>query len=452
MQINRDLLEITCKNTIEAILSCLQCATKGTIYVVGPMPELQVERVTSGIMDEGQIKWGLPQDSDYNPPGKVWEQYRDTPGYLLEAMGWCVEQQKSWTADNPLEDVRSVRKQLRGEVEDVHHMEPVLVKKTDLYGSDIHNLEYPLDGNGRSIWQDSEYVVVAVIKIHFLPHSIRRGDRFTRTINRLSTTLGTELLSLHFREICLETRAKLAKERLQVSNTIAHELRNTLAKLGFVFSTINTMMSFLRDQWEVEIQKAYPSLENKRTILERLNELLLSGKSHLNGNKELGRVSSQLLEAQEELSSLFLLPKQEEIWLREKIRPKWDLLVSSSCVWDSCKDEVMQLLDRLGKAFWLVLDSGLALNIEHLPTELRSSWPKLAYTQFSSNNRSSLEEALNLLEHPELNIRHKPQVKKALSSMKVVVDTIARVEDQTNNMLLSLKNGTTSNHSPSRQQ
>jgi hypothetical protein len=445
MQINRGLLEITCKNTIEAILSCLESATKGTIYMVGPMPELQVERITSGIIDDGQIKWGLPQDSDYNPPGKVWEQYRDTPGHLLEAIGWCVEQQKSWTADNPQEDVRSVRKQLRGEAEDYHHMEPVLVRKTDLYAGNTHTLEYPLDGNGGPIWQDTEYVVVAVIKIHFSPNSIRRGDRFTKMINKLSTTLGTELLSLHLREICLETRAKLAKERLQVSNTLAHELRNTLAKLGFVFSTINTMMGFLRDRWELEIQKAYPLLENKRTILARLNELLLLGKSQLNGNKELARVSSQLLAEQEELGNLFLLPMQEEMWLREKLRPKWDILVSTSCVWDNCKDDVIQLLDRLEKAFWLVLDRGLALNMEHLPAELKTIWPELAYTQFSANNRSSLEDALNLLEHPELNIEHKPQLKKALSSMKVVVDTIARVEDQTNNMLLSLKNGTTSN-------
>jgi hypothetical protein len=445
MQINRDVVEITCKKTIEAILSCLECASKGTIYMIGPMPELRAERVTSGIIEKGQIKWGLPQDSDYNVPGKTWEQYRDRPGHLLEAMGWCVERQKSWTADNPREDIRSVRRQLRGETEDYYHMEPVLVKKSDLYGGDIHNLEYPLDCYGRPIWQDSEYVIVAIIKIHFLPHSVCQGERFTKMINKLSTTLGTELLSLHLREICLETRAKLAKERVEVSNTIAHELRNTLAKLGFVFSTVNTMMSFLRDQWELEIQKTYPSLGNKRTILARLNELLLLGESRLNGNKELARVSRQLLAEQEELKSLFLLPKQEEMWLHGKIRPKWDFLISTSCVWDNCKDEVMQLLERLGKAFWLVLDRALALNMEHLPAELKTGWPELAYTKFTANNRSSLEKALNLLEHPGLNIEHKLQVKEALRSMKVVVDTIAMVEDQTNNMLLSLKNGATLN-------
>ena len=260
-------------------------------------------------------------------------------------------------------------------------------------------------------------------------------------INKLSTTLGTELLSLHLRATCLKTREKLTKERLQVSNAIAHELRNTLAKLGFVFSTINSMMSFLRDQWELELQKAYPLLENKRSILARLDELILSGKSQLNGHKELHQVSSQLLTEQEELSSLFLLPQQEEIWLDKKIRPKWDVLLSASSLWDSCKDEVTQLLDRLEKAFWMVLDKELAGNMEHLPTELKTSWPELAYTHFSANNRSSLEGAVSLLEHPQLNIRHKPQVRKALSAMKVVVDTIAKVEDQTNSMLLALKNG-----------
>jgi hypothetical protein len=35
MQINPEVLERTCKNTIEAILCCLECATKGTLYRVG---------------------------------------------------------------------------------------------------------------------------------------------------------------------------------------------------------------------------------------------------------------------------------------------------------------------------------------------------------------------------------------------------------------------------------
>ena len=100
MHINRDLLERTCKNTIEAILCCLEQATKGTVYTIGPMPRLQAERITSGVREDGQLKWGLPQDSDYNPPGKEWKQYRDNPDHLLEAMGWCVEHQKAASRRN----------------------------------------------------------------------------------------------------------------------------------------------------------------------------------------------------------------------------------------------------------------------------------------------------------------------------------------------------------------
>jgi len=443
MEINRDLLEIACKNTIEAILCCLDQATRGTIYTIGPMPGLQAVRITSGRKTDGRIEWGLPQESDYNPPGKAWEQYRDRPGHPLEAMGWCIEQQKSWTADNPLDDLRSVRKQLRGEVEDCHHMEPVLVKKSDFYGTDPDPLDYPLDSSGKSIWQESEYVVVAVIKIHFQPHSIHRGDRFTGMIKKLSCTLGTELLSLHLRETCLRTREKLARERLQASNAIAHELRNTLAQLGFVFSSINTLMSFLRDQWELEFHKAYPSQEHKRTILARLNELLQLGQPHLNGNRELARLSDQLLVEQEALQNLFLLPPQEAMWLQQKIRPKWENLLASSTSWDSWKEEVLELVGHLEKAFWIVLDQELVGKMEHLPEELKTVWPEVAYTQFSAENRTSLAAVLSLLDHPRVTLQHKAQVRKALHSMKVVADTIARVEDQTNRVISSLKNGET---------
>jgi hypothetical protein len=81
--------------------------------------------------------------------------------------------------------------------------------------------------------------------------------------------------------------------------------------------------------------------------------------------------------------------------------------------------------------------------MDHLPSDLRTSWPELAYTQFSASNLSLLEGVLRILEFLELNIQHKQQVKNALSSMRVVVDTIATVEDQTNRVLHFLKNGDT---------
>lgn len=442
MHINSDVLENTCKNAIETILLSLKHATKGTIYRVGPMPELRTIRVTSGIrVDElGAMNWGLPQISTYNPPGRTWEEYRDEPGHVKEAMAWCVEHQKSWTADVPSEDSRSVRRQVQGEVEDCHHMEPVLVEKAMLYGPGYSGLDYPRDYQGHPIWQDTKYVVVAVIKIHFSPQTIRRGDDSTKIVKRLSHSLGTELLSLHLRETYLEAREKLSRERLAACNDMAHELRNTLAKMGFIFSTINTVVSFLRAQWEIELQKVLPSFDGKVTILGHLSTLLLMGQSQLEGQDRLMKLSQELLAEQNELANLFLLPKQEAEWLASRIRPKWNRLLTSTEVWEERREEIEHLLDRLHQAIWIVVDPEVAQKLVHLPEDLRMMWPKLAYTQFSADNSTVLEELLALLEHPVLNIRQKHQMKKALSSLKVLLRTISGIEEQANRVIYSLKN------------
>ena len=407
------------------------------------MPTLRTVRVTSGIRSDQNrtMSWGLPQVSDYNPPGRDWEEYRDQPGRVLEAMAWCVEQQKSWTADEPREDARSVRKQLRGEVEDCHHMEPVLLKKANLYEPGFTGLEYPLNWQGNPIWQDTEYVVVAVIKINFLPQTIRRGDDSTKIIKRLSRSLGTELLSLHLRETYLEAREKLNRERLAACNDMAHEMRNALAKMGFIFSTINTVVSFLRAQWEIELQKVLPSFDGKVTILGRLSTLLLLGQPHLEGQDKLMQLSKELLAIQNELANLFLLPQQEAEWLASRIRPQWNRLLTSSRAWEEHREEIECLLDRLQQAIWIVVDEEVAQKLVHLPGDLRMMWPKLAYTQFSADNSVVLEEILTLLEHPVLSIRQKHQMKKALSSLRVLLRTISGIEEQANRVIYSLKNG-----------
>lgn len=443
MLISSDFLEDTCKNTIETILVCLEQATKGTIYRIGPMPKLKAVRITSGIRDteSGQLTWGLPEVSDYNPPGKSWEQYRDRPGQVLEAMGWCVERHKSWTADNPYEDIRSVRRQLFGEVEDYYHLEPVLVRKVDLYGEQLSGLEYPADWQGNPIWQGSDYVVVAVIKIHFLPQTIQRGDRSTKIIKKLSRTLGTELLSLHVREIYLKAQEKLFQQRLQTCNEMAHELRNTFTKMGFVFSAIDAVMSFLREQWELELRKAFPLLEDKGTILARLSELLLLGQPQLDAQQELVQLSTGLLAEQEELTNLFLLPQQAAEWLRCKIYQKWDRLLTTSQAWKTHNEEVHDLLRRLEKSIWVVVDEDLAQKMDHLPEDLRVMWPKIAYTVFSAKNLSFLNEILRLLEHPALNMRQKQPIKKAMISLKALVEIVSTAEERANRLLVSLKTG-----------
>ena len=106
IEIEPETLERVCKGMIETILYCLHKAYKGTIYRIGSPPDLIAQRITSGRIDRKRekISWGLPAESEYNKPGKPWLDYRDEQGKPLEAMGWCVERQKSWTAQQPSDD------------------------------------------------------------------------------------------------------------------------------------------------------------------------------------------------------------------------------------------------------------------------------------------------------------------------------------------------------------
>ncbi|MGA2404225.1 MAG: hypothetical protein ABSG91_21390 [Syntrophobacteraceae bacterium] len=443
MIINDDILERTCKDMIETILLCLRDATKGTIYRIGPMPELRTVRITSGIRNEatGVISWGFKESSDYNSPGKCWEDYKDRPARALEAMAWCVEKGKSWTADDPREDCRSVRKQLSNEIEDYHHMEPVLINKSYLYGDLADDLEYPVDYRGNAIWKDCDDLVVAVIKIHFKEGMIQRGDHSTRVIKKLSRTLGTQLLSLHIRETLSEAQKELARQRLQSCNVLAHELRNTLIKLGFIFSAINAEISFLREQWEAQIALACPDLENKSDILNRLTQLIESSLPREHGSTRLEQLCEKLVAEQSELAGLPLMPGFGEKWVDNKIGPKWQQLMAESDAWEGSREEIQSLLSRLKDSMWLGTHEELACRMDHLPEDLRSMWPKLAYVDFTVDKLTTLEQILKFLDHPDLKIPHKQQTKKVLTSLKALAEMIPEVEERTNRIILSLRNG-----------
>ncbi|MCD6298519.1 MAG: hypothetical protein J7M30_15340, partial [Deltaproteobacteria bacterium] len=226
IKLDKEVLEQSCKEIIETILFCLPNANKGTVYRIGKPPKMIARRITSGIIDDERkvISWGLPVKSDYNPPGKPWKDYRDEPGRPLEAMAWCVEKQKSWTSENPNHDVRSVRLQVDGVWEDFHHMEPVLIRKEDLYLGSSPSLDYPLNYKGETLWQDSEYVVIAVIKIHFQPNTIKIGSPESRIIKKLSRALGTELLSYQLRQQSVEAMRQLAEDKINSCNILADSL------------------------------------------------------------------------------------------------------------------------------------------------------------------------------------------------------------------------------------
>ena len=164
----------------------------GAPYIMlAGLPDLKVERITSGTVNhiKNQIVWGTstPSEVEYNSPGMIWPDYRDDSDRPLGAMGWCVEKQESWTSEDPSRDLRNSKFQIDNYDLGFQHMEPVLVSKSDLSLDMYSALDYPRNSSGDVIWKDSDYVVVAVIKIQFKPHTIKVHSYDTRVIKKLAS-------------------------------------------------------------------------------------------------------------------------------------------------------------------------------------------------------------------------------------------------------------------------
>ena len=442
MRISREVLESVCKKMISMILFCLPGAFRGTIYSVGPIPDLQTIRIASGRRDAqtDEIIWGVANPSDYDYPGKGWKVYRDRPGGILEAMAWCVGTQKSWTADDPENNSRCVRKQLEGKAEDdYHHMEPVLVRKTDLWEKMPAESAFPKDSSGWAIWQDSLYATVAVIKIHFLPGTINRGDRSTRIIKELSRSLGTEMLSLHAREVALEKQKRLTEERQHTCDNLAHDFRNVITRTGLAYRAINNEISYLREFWENLIRHFNPEALDKKKIVAELSGVLKALQQN-DGSREVFRLIQYL----EQLKESTLLPEQSAMWLRRKIKPLWTSILSNSQIAASLREEVEGYFDRLAESFYLGVNQKLIDNIDVLSDELKQKWTELAYKEIDGSTNGLVKDYVELLDRTNLDIPHKRQTSKNFIYLKGLIELVPHIESKLNDCLELLKNGSSS--------
>lgn len=437
IRIDKEALKQACKEIIETILFCLPNAYRGTVYRVGGPPEMIAMRITSGEINEERnaISWGLPAKSDYNPPGRPWSEYRDEPGRPLEAMAWCVERQRSWTAEDPKNDQRSVRLQVAGMGEDYHHMEPVLIRKADLYLSNKSAPEYPRNSRGEILWQDSDYVVVAVIKIHFRPKTIRIDSPETKVINRLSRALGTELLSYQLREQSVEAMHQLAEDRLNSCNILADSLRNAITKSGLIFSLIKLELGFLRIQWEKVLLQHSDKRSIKHEAVNALNEAVLG----MAGIPEAKR--NELVNMQNKFLGLSLPPVQGENWLRMQIEEKWKELLRESPLDEESTKEIYLHVDQLKRSLYLGKDPEILSTYNKMPEALKREWVDLIYRNTDRIDFPFLDRLIHILQDPSLDLPYQEKSRKSLVRLKGLAEIIAQLEENTNAVLRQVLNG-----------
>jgi hypothetical protein len=154
-------------------------------------------------------------------------------------------------------------------------------------------------------------------------------------------------------------------------------------------------------------------------------------------------LANTLLHNQEEFSRLSLLPEQEGRWLENKIERGWRHLLEKSGLWEEEKEGILDLLQRLRESAGIGTDPEIVSSVSHLPRDLCSAWPRLAYMDFSVQNSEILAEVIELLDHPALDLPHKHQTKKVLTSLKMLVEAMSEIEERANRMILSLRNGDT---------
>jgi hypothetical protein len=437
IEIEKSVLEKACKEMIETILLCLPNAFKGTIYRIGKPPELIAERITSGIIDNGErrISWGLPASSEYNTPGKPWIEYRDQPGRPLEAMAWCVEKQKSWTSEDPKNDARNLRFQIDGIEEEFHHMEPVLVRKSDLQLDIYPPVGYPIDYQGNAIWNDSDYLVVGVIKIHFQPFTIKIGSHETQVIKKLSRSLGTELLSYQLRQESMRTMERLADDRLNTCNILADSLRNTLTKSGLILSLVKQEIGYLRYQWEQLLMERQNGKNIKTESIKTLNELIMNLKE---GPEDIKR---DLADAQNKFLELSLPPEKGKNWIVKQIEEQWNALLLNCPQEDYKKEIIRETIDKLKNSLSFGQDPDIVATCNKIPEDLKWEWVDLLYKENDNFNAVALERLIKILENPALIIQSREKSKKTLMQLMALVETMNTLEQSTNFLLGEVLNG-----------
>lgn len=436
IEIEKPVLEKACREMIETILLCLPNAFKGTIYRIGKPPKLIAERITSGIIEEKskKISWGLPVKSGYNPPGRPWLEYRDEPSRPLEAMAWCVEKQKSWTAEDPRHDARSVRMQVEGVREDFHHMEPVLVRKMDL-NLNMYSSEYPKDYHGNLIWTESEYVTVAVVKIHFRPHTIKIGSYETMVIKKLSRSLGTELLSYQLRQDSLKTMQEYAKDRLNACNILADSLRNTITKSGMIFSLVKQEIGYLRDQWEQLLLKDRKEKYTKAEAIRDLNDVLMSMD---NGDEDLRK---DLVDVQSRFLDLSLSPEKGENWVVMQIEERWKELIYRYPQGEEIQRKIWETIEKLKKSLYIGRNPEVLSAYDKVPETFKWDWVNLIYTNNDDFDARVLDKLIHMLSNPTLEIPSRERSKKNLTQLKALAETMHQLEQNTNFLLQQVLNG-----------
>ena len=134
------------------------------------------------------------------------------------------------------------------------------------------------------------------------------------------------------------------------------------------------------------------------------------------------------------------MPNQNEIWLREKIKPLW-VSILHKIEWPSAeKRSIQKLLEGLRRSFHVGLDKVLRNKIKAVPEEIKERWVDLSYREINGRTNGLIQEHIDLLDRIDLDLPRKGHSLKNLIYLKELVELIPEIENKLNNRLELFKN------------
>jgi hypothetical protein len=319
-----------------------------------------------------------------------------------------------------------------------YHLEPLLVKKADIGQPEVSLPNHPKNRQGKTIWQKSSNATVGIVKTDFLPGTIAPGDRSTRVVKMLSGFFGIQMLSLHAIQATAEKSKHIQKERQKVCNKLSHDFRTILAKLGLLYRIIDFEISNLRESWETVFHHCYPEKPCKKTIIKKLDRLMQEIERKYDVPDDCDDVT-RLKHYQKLLLEYYFLPKQNNIWLRNKIKPLWVSVASEFNLSPPLKNQVEDLLARLEESFGVFLEKKAIEKIDLVPESVKKNWLRLAYKEIDWNDKGVFEEYIDLLDSLSVMLEHRRHSSRNLVYLKNLVELMREIEQKLGKNLVYLQ-------------
>lgn len=428
LQIPPPLLEGACQRFSELLLLCLPLANSVTAFLVGSVPHLRITclgtAARSRETDEIQWRRSTPMHSDLS--GKTWKDVRHSSSADLCASSSCLRNQMTWTSSGSKADFNKAVEKSSGKVSGNHfHLEPVLIRKDALWDSMPPPSVYPKDEGGKALWLDSDCVAVALIKIDLAPESFPLDPSYWEITEKLTEGLAFQLLHLHSKQSHSRRMGMITEERNEIIEILINQIRQIMTKLGVVYRVIDNEAGYLRQTWEDLIHEHNPEQPCRPNIIKQLNLLLKKLDGDLRGDVD-SEIPKQLEWYQNKLAEFCFQPKENEVWLRQKITPLWKNTASRFKPAPEVKKQIKNLLDKLEQSFYVGLDETLVDKIDTIPTSIKSNWADLAYNAKNLTRGDLLQEYIHLLEQTNIDL---PNKRKTIENLLCLKNLALYIED-----------------------